>query len=107
MTITIQIGNSDDKLTQKEWSFFVTDLRQFVNGWAEQVHFFGFSTPDAQWQNACVVLNLRDWKRDGWDSLDQQITAGMYSGLRDLLKRYKQDSIAFTSGDTTFVALED
>jgi len=40
-TITIQIGNSDDKLSQASWSEFVERARQLISVHSRVVHFFG------------------------------------------------------------------
>lgn len=38
-TATIQIGNSDDKLTQSEWSDFVSAIKDAVQRFSERIHF--------------------------------------------------------------------
>jgi len=52
-TVVIQIGNSDDKLTQLEWAKFVNDIKHLVNNHAKEVHFFGGSSNWENWQNTC------------------------------------------------------
>ena len=56
-TVTIQIGNSDDKLTQKEWSSFVAwieyDLKSMIG---VEFHFSGGSANHTPWD--------RDWETD-------------------------------------------
>lgn len=92
-TITIQIGNSDDKLTQKEWARFWADINhEIVLCAGGKIHFCGLSPSQQPWQNGCWVVEI-----DGSQAL----------ALRDSLKRvreeHKQDSIAWTEGDTAFV----
>ncbi len=89
MTVVVQIGNSDDKLTQREWVQFIMDTRSLVNSLA-QIHFSGGSSPTAVWQNYCIVAEAR--------SLND-----LRSRLADLATRYRQDSIALTLGKTEFV----
>ena len=91
-TITLQIGNSDDKLTQREWAAFVGDIDHEINVLAEDVHFCGFSPGDAPWQNACWVFEL---ETDRENELKALVT-----GHR---ARFKQDSVAWTKGQTAFV----
>lgn len=58
-TVVIQIGNSDDRLTQKQWHDYVGEVDNAMS-WDEQ-RFFGFSAPDSQYQNAAWVINLHDY----------------------------------------------
>ena len=90
-TVTIQIGNTDDKLRQAEWAAFVLDLESVVKRCCGQVHFCGFSAGDAPWQNHCVVADCNDL---GW----------LQSVLGDLAAKYRQDSIAMTAGNTVFAS---
>jgi len=60
MIVYIPIGNSDDKLTQAQWSAFVAEIRQWIRHHADRVHGEWFSAPDAEWQNACWCAELND-----------------------------------------------
>lgn len=91
-TITIQIGNSDDKLSQKLWSNFVGEIDSAIRNAADDVHFTGCSFPSAPWQNAAWVFNVAHDKRD-W--LIHRVT--------EIRQEYKQDSVAWTAGETLFV----
>jgi hypothetical protein len=98
-TAVICIGNSDDKLTQAEWSEYVKDVDTFVDKWRFNVYFRGFPASSERWQNACWVLDARDLFGE---------PAGMALDiLRDELgrisKKYKQDSIALILGDSEMV----
>lgn len=91
-TVVIQIGNTDNKLTQQEWSRFVhtvnchiAEMRLDAN-----VYFRGSSPGDAPWQNYCWVLTA--------ESLND-----LQSRLARLAHAFRQDSIALTVGDTEFV----
>lgn len=88
-TLTIQIGNSDDKLSQIDWAQFISDMDALIScrGW--HGHFRGGSHVNAPWQNYCWVV--------GCNSLD-----GFLAECRHLCSRYRQDSIAVTLGDTQF-----
>lgn len=94
-TLSILIGNSDNKLTQREWSEYIHDVADLIIDLDYQVHFRGYSDPSEPWQNTCWVLEVDD----------------EFGGLVDRLKRiawaYHQDSIAVVVGKTTFVKPSD
>ena len=90
--VTLQIGNSDDKLTQREWAAFVEDIAHEINVLAKHVHFCGFSPGDAPWQNACWVFEL---EADRENELKARVT--------EHRSRFKQDPVAWTEGRTAFV----
>ncbi len=83
MNAYVSIGNSDDKLTQKEWMMFIRAVREQLR---ERWDFHGewFSAPDSEWQNAnwCVELN---------DVFPERV---MRELLRNLASSFGQDSIA-------------
>ena len=91
-TVVIQVGNSDDKLSQAQWFNFVRDLRQAIVARVDCVHFSGGSDWDAAWQNACWVCAIHEADIEGL----QEAVAGCRA-------RYDQDSAAFTVGQTTLV----
>lgn len=96
-TAVIQIGNSDDKLTQADWSDFVSDVQDFIIGSGYPIHFHGLSISSAPWQNACWVLDTRN-------VFDKIVAIDILRHeLSRLANMYKQDSIALTLGDTEFV----
>ena len=92
-TVTIQIGNSDDKLSQKRWAEFSGELDDITNIEGIEVHFFGYSCPTRTWQNACVVANIND----------QQTMDRLLIHIKELREAFEQDSIAVTIGDTQFI----
>lgn len=91
-TVCIQIGNSDDKLTQVRWSFFVAHIDDRVKKLAARVHFGGYSSPAVPWQNACWVA---------------EVAVSRLGVLRQLIreagKAFDQDSVAWLEGLTEFV----
>jgi hypothetical protein len=91
-TVTIQIGNSDNKLKQAAWSEFCYRVEDQIQYGSEQVHFFGFSLPNAEWQNAAWVF----------EATDRQIER-LRECIADWCEDFEQDSIAMTIGDTEFV----
>lgn len=96
MTVTIQIGNTDNKLTQAEWSAFVKLVGDYIERYVEdraaEIHFFASSAGHAPWQNAAWIVS---------------ITADYAPLLRaDIITarvKFRQDSAAWTTGETSFV----
>lgn len=92
-TIYIQIGNSDDKLTQARWSDFLTATHLLVDAYSSAIHFSGYSAPGARWQNACwCLVPPSDLDRDT-----------LRRRLIDLAAEYGQDSIAWAEATTEFI----
>lgn len=93
-TGVIQIGNSDDKLSQKEWAKYVADVNEILQVWQLTIHFLGHSPAHAPWQNACWVFEL-----------DTTVfpMEELRNDLSDVARRFRQDSVALTLGVTEFV----
>lgn len=91
-TIIIQIGNSDDRLSQIEWSEFVNEVQQAVEIFANEIHFFGASSNWMRWQNAAWIL-----------SCDESNIRGFKHDMSKLGKQFKQDSIAWSESETEFI----
>lgn len=91
-TVTVQIGNSDNKLSQEKWSAFTHDVRRIVESFSQAMHFSGGSSVFDPWQNTCFVF-LCD--KDDLRYLREALTV--------VRKRYSQDSVAVTVGDTEFI----
>ena len=92
-TVTIQIGNTDNKLTQQDWSKFVSAVDDVVHRHAKTTHFSGGSAANAPWQNYCWVCQIT--------SLNDAISLSLK--LRDVATEFHQDSIALTKGDTILI----
>lgn len=92
MTCIIQIGNSDDKLSQARWALFIEATERVVRRSAQEVHFGGTSFPHKPWQNAAWVFEINPDKR-----------VELWMELQHLSGIFSQDSIAFTEGLTQFV----
>ena len=91
-TIIIQIGNSDDKLTQIQWHDFVKEVDNWINIWVEEIHFFGCPAAHSPWQNAAWIAEI---KETSIRLLLEQLIV--------VRKHYRQNSIAVTVGETSFV----
>lgn len=93
MIAYISIGNSDDKLSQKEWSEFVAEVRSQINAWATAIHGAWFSEPGSPWQNACWCVEFTD----------ETYAADAREALTKIREFYRQDSIAWAVAETEFI----
>lgn len=91
-TVVVQIGNSDDKLSQKQWSMFSREIVAAIKNYSQIMHFGGASDSFEQWQNACFVI----------DCTDEDIPY-LRQSLTTVRKRYNQDSVAIMTGETEFI----
>lgn len=92
-TVVVQIGNSDNKLTQNEWAHFCVYTKAAIAENAYRIHFEGGSDFNAPWQNACWVCEMTQH-----NSIDK-----LKSELAMLCRQFRQDSIAIVCGETEFV----
>lgn len=90
ITVYVSIGNSDGKLSQRDWATFIREMTSLVRDTADQVYGWWHSTSDMPWQNAVVAFLLNAGKRD-------QLRAEV-SRLRE---KYRQDSIAWAEAPRT------
>jgi hypothetical protein len=90
--VSIQIGNSDNKLSQLEWSEYVREIRDLVEEFSMEVHFMGGSDSSSPYQNYCFVFTISDNDKDN-----------MISDLIAVKNDYIQDSIAMIVGSTEFI----
>ena len=91
-TAVVQIGNSDNKLTQDEWHNFVEKVHINIDIWAEKSHFFGGSPNWARWQNVSWVFEI-----------EEKNTPALKKILCNLKEPFKQESIAWLEGDILFI----
>ena len=92
LTVTINIGNSDNRLSQQEWSEYVNEVHTIVEVMSSEVHFAGGSDCVASRQNACFVATVR---ADKYPKLEQWIT-----GIRG---KFRQEAAAITTGQVRFI----
>jgi hypothetical protein len=91
-TITLQMSNSDNKLTQQVWSSFVNQMKQLLDAETKEVHFFGGSENWQPWQNVVFIFSC---EASALARLKQQVTA--------LRRKHQQDSVAWTQGTPRFI----
>src|SRR5688572_8500137 len=96
-TIYVSIGNSDDKLSQQEWSNFVmlVDAKLTPDGYngIDERHGNWRSNPDEPWQNACWCVAI--------EHEDPAVVAELKGSLAKLASRFRQDSIAWAEAPVT------
>jgi hypothetical protein len=93
ITVCLQIGNSDDKLTQKEWSEYYDKVDATIDFYTSvRIHFSGSSAPTAPWQNFCWVFEI-----------DQDFYGDMLQEITDIRERFRQDAVAVLSGQVEFI----
>lgn len=85
------IGNSDDKLTQEQWSKFVTQFVALVRRHADRVYGEWYSAPDAPFQNACMGFAV---------DTEPELLA-LREELTSLRTMYRQESAAWAVVDRT------
>lgn len=91
-TVTLCLGNSDNKLTQQRWSHYVASIRGLVEHYGRP-YFAGCANPDAPVQNACLVFSIND-----------AALAALRSRLPAVLRHYEQNSVAIVVGETELLA---
>lgn len=95
-TITVQIGNTDNKLSQRQWASFCNAVHRSIvyhtHDIVDAIHFSAPSVGWADWQNAAWVFSCADTEID---PLKNSLNAARLD--------YKQDSIAWTEGRTPFI----
>lgn len=89
MEVCISISNSDDKLSQLEWSQFVARIRDEVKHSTGHVHGEWLTPPDSRWQGACWWVALVDDRADAFKAKLRRAAADSH-----------QDSIAWLSGES-------
>lgn len=92
MLISVQAGNSDNKLTQQKWSEFVASLNQCIEGYQTARHFFGGSITWAEWQNVCWVVEI-----------EEEDIEPLKRRLARIRAVYSQDSVCVLAGVPEFV----
>lgn len=101
MIAYFSIGNSDDKLTQAEWSEFCRAASKIASRYA--VHGVWFSLPSMEWQNACWCVEFEGSSKVSNIGLKEQFE----DSLSELAERFDQDSIAVVyAEETVFVQRE-
>ena len=91
-TLVVQIGNSDDKLTQSQWAAFALQINDLIEQKAYKIHFAGSSDPLKVWQNYCWVFES-----------PPTLAASLKDTISRIARQYEQDFVAWTEGETHFI----
>ena len=92
ITVHVGIGNSDDKLSQAEWHWFVGNLRTIARNFGSPFLGIWHSAPAERWQNCQVAWEMPPAFLD-----DLKVE------LRKLRAQFGQDSIALCYGPTELI----
>lgn len=92
-TVIIQIGNTDNKLTQQEWAKFCDEIHWIILDSNVMIHFSGGPPNCAPFQNYCWVIEI-DRCFD---------TKELEENISYVRAKYKQDNVAITYGETKFI----
>lgn len=90
MTVYVSIGNSDDKLTQREWNQFWLEVAGVLAPAMKEIRGIWFSDSTSAYQNAC-------WAFEPWP----QVTAQAQDDLRLLAAKWRQDAIVWDETSST------
>ncbi len=91
-TYTVQTGNTDMKLNLIEWSTFVDVVHSVIYDHSTQIHFFGGAKDFSPYMNACWVFEC-----------DNESVGVLQEKLQVIRRQFKQNSIAWTTGQTVFL----
>lgn len=92
-TAYISIGNSDDKLTQIEWSRFCRELVETVQDTAIRVYGIWHSEPSSEYQNMCIAAEFRE-----------KDVASVKASLHAIRQHFRQNSAAWAEvPETEFI----
>lgn len=103
MTVFVSIGNSDNRLTQQEWSEFWTSVDMTIHlvvqaeEMAGRVHGTWVSPSTVPYQNACWAFSVSPDSDAVWDADGEHGVFGVRESLRDELqdiaRKYRQQWI--------------
>jgi hypothetical protein len=93
MIVYLSIGNSDDKLTQAEWSEFNLRVAAEVASYAATIHGAWDSNPVSPWQNACWCLEF---------DTAEDVQAARQAAT-EIRQEFGQQSVAWAVAETEFI----
>lgn len=91
-TVVIQIGNSDNKLSQEEWAQFCSELKSYLDSEHMNFQFCASSVGWEPWQNLALIFVCQD---NEIPELRKNVT--------QIREKYRQDSAAWLEGVTKFI----
>ncbi len=93
-TVHVAIGNSDNKLTQRQWFNFHHDTHRAIEAAAIEIYGAWVSPSASPYQNAGWAFQLQEG--DYWRDR-------LRSWLSELAEQYGQDSIAWNESATELI----
>ena len=90
ITAYVSVGNSDDRLSQADWSAYVQQVRIMLGPRARETHGEWYSLPDQPYQNACFCVVLAD-----------PDVPAVQAELTRLREAWGQDSVAWAEAPVT------
>ena len=91
-TVTVIIGNSDDKLSQVRWIEFVEQCAGRIGDLARLVHFEVRSGASALWQTSAWTFEIKDGQ-----------IVQLKNDLATIRHCFEQDSIVWLEGETQLI----
>jgi hypothetical protein len=92
MIVYISIGNSDDKLTQRQWSEYIIEVKEYLKNCKVKYHGDWYSLPSSPYQNACFCVEF---------NLGYIIIYKVKEALGDIAHEFRQDSVAWVEATAT------
>lgn len=92
LTVYVSIGNSDDKLSQAQWSTYCQVVNIRVRRFADVIYGVWYSLSNDAWQNACWAFRIRESE-----------AVKLKNRLQDACMDFGQDSIAWAVASTEFI----
>lgn len=92
ITVAVLIGNSDDKLSQRDWAKYVVDVISVITLYGLKTHFTGSPVSTSIYQNYCEVFEILPEKLEY-----------LKSALHRVKVTWKQDNIAILVGNTELI----
>jgi len=89
-TVFVQVGNSDDKLSQRLWEQLQYAVMGAVRNFAAQIYGEWFSLPTSGYQNACFGFTILPTNEKALRNVLQRLTTN-----------FRQESIAWNETGTT------
>lgn len=91
-TVNALIGNTDNKLTQQEWSNYCEQFNETICRFAASTFFVGAPPTTSEYQNFGVTF-----------SIDEEHIERLKQQLQGVRLTFRQDSIAWLEGETQFI----
>lgn len=91
-TVTLSIGNTDNKLTQQMWANFVEQVGSLIRAWGGVIHFFGGPANYEPYQNVAWIFEI-----------EERNIGTVKERVRVIASIHRQDSVAWLEGITQFI----